>query len=161
MKKVIIISCILVLFSSALVFAQSERKGTLIGTFGIGGGFSTTIQTAPQISLMVDLNLISKKGFTVCFADAAGIRFSIPIAFSQHIMLGAGYHYMKDRWNIGGALLFSPMSGDLLLAGKINGSYYFTDDIGVTGIIMYRQTANINWQLSMFDVFAGISIRLY
>jgi hypothetical protein len=50
---------------------------------------------------------------------------------------------------------------DLLFAGKINGTYYFTDDIGVTGILMYRRTTDINWYLSMFDVFAGISIRLF
>jgi hypothetical protein len=161
MKKVIIISCVLVLLSSTLVFAQSEGNGTIIGTFGIGGGISTTVQTAPQFSLIFDLNLISKTGFTICFADIIGARFSVPIAFSQHIMPGAGYHYLRDRWNIGGAIFISPMSSDLLFAGKVSGSYYFTDNIGTTGILMYRQTADFNWHLSMFDIFAGISIKLF
>ena len=77
-------------------------------------------------------------------------------------MVGAGYTFMRDRWNIGGAIIASPTSQDILLAGKINGSYYFTEDIGVTGIITYRQSGIISdMSMSMFDVFAGISIKIF
>jgi hypothetical protein len=68
---------------------------------------------------------------------------------------------IDDKWIIGGAILASPIVVDMLVAGKITGSYYFTDNIGVTGIVMYRRSVGINWNLSMLDVFAGISIRLF
>ena len=36
MKKIIIIiSCLLVLLPSSVVFAQSEKKGTIVGTLGL------------------------------------------------------------------------------------------------------------------------------
>jgi len=161
MKKTIISFCVLVLLTSASVFAESERKGTVIGTFGIGGGSSTTVQTESQLSFIFDLNLISKTGFTLCLIDIISVRFTVPFGASQHIMFGAGYHYMRDRWNIGGVFLASPLAADLLLAGKINGSYYFFDDIGITGTLIYRQSSGMSWDLSMFDAFVGVSIRLF
>ena len=158
MKKVIIISCILVFFSSSLAFAQSERSGTIIGTFGLGIGFSTTVETKAQFSMVFDLNLISRTGFTICFSNVIGLDGrGFP---SQNILIGAGYHYMRDKWNVGGALLFSPMSMDFMFGGKVNGSYFFSNDIGITGILMHRRSANITWEMSMFDLFIGASIRL-
>jgi hypothetical protein len=156
MKKAIIIF-ILVLLPS-LAFAQSERNGTIIGTFGLGIGSITTVETEVKVSLAFDLNLISRTGFTLCFTDIIGVGGG---GFSQNILFGAGYNFLRDKWYIGGALLFSPTAMDLIIAGKINGGYFFTDDIGITGILMYRQTTGISWDLSMFDVFVGVSVRLF
>ena len=64
-------------------------------------------------------------------------------------------------WNVGGAFILAPTIFDVMLGGKINFGYYFTDDIGIAGIITYRQTAGITSVMSMFDVFAGISIRFF
>jgi len=52
---------------------------------------------------------------------------------------------------------------DLMLGGKINGGYFLTNDLGVTGIVTYRRTAGISGGglLSMFDMFTGISIRFF
>ena len=158
MKKSIVIFCIMFLFFSSLVFAQSERKGCIIGTFGMGASFTTTVETKSLISMTFDLNLISKAGFTLCLIDVIGFTFAGD--FSQNIMFGAGYHYMKDKWNIGGALLFSPTAQDMIIAGKINGGYYFTDNIGITGILLYGQSTGLGWDLSMFNIFAGVSVRL-
>jgi len=157
MKKIIIFFCILVLISS-YVFAQNERKGTVIGTLGLGASVNTTVETKTLISMLFDLNLISKAGFTLCLTDVMG--FSFAGDFSQNIMFGAGYHYMRDKWNIGGSLLFSPTVQDMIIAGKIDGGYYFTDNIGITGIMMYGQTTGLGWDLSMFNIFAGVSIKL-
>ena len=158
MKKIIIIACLLILFTSSFAFAQSERRGTIIGTFGIGIGLSTTVETKMQIPVIFDLNLVSKTGFTLCFTNVIGIDGrGFP---SQNILIGAGYHFMRDRWNVGGALFVSPMAADLMFGGKINSSYYFFNDIGITGILMHRRTTGITWDISMFDLFAGISIRL-
>ena len=158
MKKVIMISCILVLSISSFTFAESERNGTIIGTFGLGIGSSTTVETKAQFSMVFDLNLISRTGFTICFTNVIGLDGrGFP---SQNILIGAGYHFMRDNWNVGGALLFSPMSMDLIYAGKINGSYFFTNDIGITGILMHRRSTGVTWEISMFDLFIGASIRL-
>jgi hypothetical protein len=158
MKKVIIISCVLVLISS-FAFAESEKKGSIIGTFGLGVFFETTVETKKLVSMIFDLNLISRAGFTLCLTDVIG--FSFRGDFSQNILLfGPGYHYMKEKWNIGVSLLGSPTAVDMIIAGKIDGGYYFTDNIGITGILMYGQTTGLGWDLSMFNIYAGISIRL-
>jgi hypothetical protein len=157
MKKAIILSCILVLCSS-LAFAQDEKKGAVIGTFGLGASFNTTVEAKTLISLLFDLNLISKAGFTLCLTDVIG--FSFAGDFSQNIMFGTGYHFLKNKWNIGGSLLFSPTAQDMIIAGKIDGGYYFTDNIGITGILMYGQTTGIGWDLSIFNVCVGVSVRL-
>jgi len=156
MKKIIVF-CILILVSSS-AFSQSERQGTIIGTFGLGASFNTTVETKMLFSLLFDLNLISRAGFTLCLTDVIG--FSFAGDFSQNILFGAGYHYMKDKWNIGGALLFSPTAQDMLIAGKIDGGYYFTDNIGITGILLYGRTTGMGWDLSLFSIYAGISVRL-
>ena len=160
MKKALITFCLLVILSSSFVFAQNEKNVNIIGTFGMGGGFISTIETFPQMSWIFDLNLISKSGFTLSTTNVINLR--VPVTGPAHtILFGMGYHYIQEKWNIGGALLISPVISDLIISGKINGSYYFFNDIGITGIVMYRQTAGISWDLTMFDVFAGVSIRLF
>ena len=159
MKKIIIISCILFFLISSLVFSQGEKKGTVIGTLGLGASLNKTVETKMLISMLFDLNLISKKGFTLCFADITG--FSFAGDFSQNIMFGPGYHYMRDKWNIGATLLISPTAQDMIIAGKADGGYYFADNMGVTGILMYGQTTGMGWDFSMLNIYAGISVRLY
>ena len=158
MKKVIAIFCFLIWFSSSQAFAQSEKRGIIMGTFGIGGGFGTIVETAPQFSFIFDLNLINKTGLTLCLTNIVSTR-SGSLGPSQNMMLGAGYTFMRDRWNIGGAVIAAPTSQDLLLGGKISGGYFFTNNIGVTGIATYRQTIGIASELYMFDFFAGISLK--
>jgi len=155
MKKIFIF-LVLVIVSSSLTFAQSERKGTITGTFGVGIGFCRTIETAPQISFMFDLNLINRTGFTLCLTNVVSVHNSGP---SQNLMFGAGYYFLRDSWNIGGAILAAPAARELILGGKINGGYYFSNDIGVTGTVIYRRAAGISWDFSMLDVFIGPTIR--
>jgi hypothetical protein len=158
MKKVIIIFCMLVLLSSFSAFAQDERNHNITGTFGIGGGFSRMTDTSAHISFVFDLNLIHKSGFSICFTYVAGIN---PIHGSfQNILVGPGYHYFWDNWYIGTAVLFSPMALDMMFGGKIIGGYYFSNNIGITGMLLYRRTTGILWEMSMFDIFLGTSLRL-
>jgi hypothetical protein len=135
-----------------------KKKGALLGTFAVGTSFNTTVETKALASMMFDLNLISKAGFTLCSTDAMG--FSTGGDFFQNIYFGAGYHYMRDSWNIGGSILFSPTAHDMIIAGKIDGGYYFTDTIGISGIIMYGQTTGLGYNLSICSIQAGISVRI-
>ena len=162
MKKAVIISCLLVLLSSSMVFAQSEKKGTIIGTFGIGGGVGTVVETASQLSFILDLNLINQTGLTLCLTNIVSVR-SGALGPTQNAMFGIGYTYIRDKWNIGGTVIAAPTSQDLLLGGKINGGYFFANDLGVTGTITHRRTVGISdgGLLTMVDVFAGISIRFF
>ncbi|MDR1148716.1 MAG: hypothetical protein LBK66_08805 [Spirochaetaceae bacterium] len=158
MKKALIISCVLALISS-FAFAEGEKKGSIIGTFGLGASFDTTVETKTLVSMVFDLNLISVAGFTLCLTDVIG--FSFRGDFSQNIVLfGPGYHYMKDKWNVGVSLLGSPTAVDMIIAGKIDGGYYFTDNIGITGLLMYGRTTGLGWDFSMVNVYAGVSIKL-
>jgi hypothetical protein len=125
---------------------------------GTGASVNTTVETKTLISMMFDLNLISKAGFTLCLTDVIGFTFAGD--FSQNILFGTGYHYMREKWNIGGGLLFSPTAQDMIIAAKIDGGYYFTGNTGITGIMMYGQTTGLGWDLSMFNIYAGVSIKL-
>ena len=160
MKKIIIV-CLLIYLSS-LAFGQTENKGNIIATFGLGGGVGTIVEAAPQFSIIFDLNFISQTGFTLCLTNITSTRPGA-LGPSQNMMLGAGYNFLRNKWNIGGTLIASPTAQDLLLGGKINGGYFFTNDLGVNVIVTYRQTAGIiaDSGLSMFDAFAGISIRFF
>jgi hypothetical protein len=161
MKKVFIVSCIVLLLSASMVFAQNERSGVIIGTFGLGGGFTRTVETTGMFSFAFDLNLISKAGFTLSFTDVVGISSSLGW-LSQNIMFGGGYHYMKNKWNIGLSILLCPTGMDMLLGGKIDGGYYFTDNLGLTGVLVYSQTlTNAHYEMSMFNAFMGVSVRLF
>jgi len=159
MKKVIIFSCILFLPAS-IVFAQNERRGTIVGTFGLGGGFSKTVETTGMFSFAFDLNLISKAGVTLSFTDVAG--FSSALGWvSQNIMFGGGYHYMRDKWNVGLSIIICPTGMDMLIGGKIDGGYFFTGNIGLTGILVYSRTlVNANYEMSLFNAFMGVSVRI-
>jgi hypothetical protein len=142
-----------------MVFAQSERSGAIIGTFGLGGGFTKTVETTGMFSFAFDLNLISKAGVTLSLIDIAG--FSSALGWvSQNIMLGGGYHYMRDKWNVGLSILLCPTGMDVLIGGKIDGGYYFTDNIGLTGVLVYSRTmVNAHYDMSMFNAFLGVSVR--
>ena len=63
MKKIITITLLLIVLSSSLAFAQNERKGTVIGIFGIGGGFGTIVETTGHFSGILDLNFISNSPY--------------------------------------------------------------------------------------------------
>jgi len=158
MKRAIIAFCLLVFLSSFSVFAQTERRGTIMGTLGLGGGFSVITETEPQFTFIFDVNFISKTGFTLCLTNFAGIHTT---GITQSMMFGAGYTFKRDIWYIGGTLMVAPTFTDVLLGGKINGGYFLTDDIGITGIITFRRTAGIASSVTMFDVFAGVSIRFF
>ena len=158
MKKVIIVFCLLVLLSTSFAFAQNERQGIIIATFGVGGGVGTVVETTSQFSFLFDINFINQTGFILCLTNIVSTRPG-SLGPSQNLMFGLGYYYMKERWNVGGAIIAAPTSQDLLLGVKINGGYYFTNNIGVTSTLIYRQTVGIVSSLSMFDAFAGVSLR--
>ena len=159
MKKAIIFSCIMVLLSSSFAFAQSERNGTIIGTLGAGLAIRTT-GTGTNVlgSSIMELNLISKEGFTLCITDVTTFTAS---AASRYMLTGTGYHYMRPRWNIGVALLIAPMAGELMFGGRINGGFYFTDNIGISSTLVYSRTMIGHFDFSMFNFLVGPSIRLF
>ena len=157
MKKTIIISLTLVLLLPSLAFAQSERMGTIIGTLGAGVASRNTVEQETLGSVIFDLNLISKPGFSICYTD---VTVFSPAGTSRYIMPGAGYDYLRDKWYIGAAVQIAPMAGDLLITGKINGGYFFSNNIGITGTFMYSRVAGLmSYDFSMFNIFAGVSIR--
>jgi len=98
MKKVIIISCMMVLLSSSLVFSQSEKKGTIMGTLGMGVAFRTTVELETLGSVIFDISLISKPGLALCYTDVTVFSSA---GTSRYIMPGAGYDYIREKWHIG------------------------------------------------------------
>ena len=159
MKKAIIILCVMVSLSSSLAFAQNERTGTIIGTLGVGIASRNTVEPEMLGSVIFDLSLIHKTGLTLCLTDVT--TFSVA-GTSRYLMPGVGYNYMRDKWNIGGTVLVAPMAGDIMIAGKINGGYFFSNNIGLTAILMYSGVAGLmSYDFSMLNAFVGLSIRLF
>jgi hypothetical protein len=133
MKKVFIVSCVLLLLSVSVVFAQTNKNGAVLGTFGLGGGFTKTVETTGMFSFLFDLNLISKAGVTLSFTDVAG--FSSVLGWvSQNIMFGGGYHYMRDKWSVGLSILLCPL-------------------------VYPRTLVNAHYDMSRLNAFMGVSVR--
>jgi hypothetical protein len=158
MKKAIIILLTMFFLFPSLAFAQNERMGSIIGTLGMGIAARTTVETEALGSVIFDLNLIHKTGFTLCLTDVTVFSAA---GTSRYLMPGTGYNYLRDKWSIGGAVLVAPMAGDIMIAGKLNGGYFFSNNIGITGILMYSGVVGLmSYDFSMFNAFAGVSVRL-
>jgi hypothetical protein len=64
--------------------------------------------------------------------------------------------------NVGLSIVLCPTAMDMLMGGKIDGGYYFTDNIGLTAVFVYLRTlTNAYYEMSMFNAFAGVSVRLF
>jgi hypothetical protein len=58
------------------------------------------------------------------------------------------------------SIIFCPTGMDMLIGGKIDGGYYFTDNIGLTGLLVYSRTlVNAHYDMSMLNAFMGVSVR--
>jgi len=158
MKKVIISFMMFLVFSS-FVFAQSERMGSITGTLGMGIASRKTVEQEALGSVIFDINLINKTGLTLSFTDVTAFGIA---GTSRYLMPGAGYNFMRDRWSIGTVIHVTPMAGDIMISGKINGGYYFSNHIGITGTLMYGKVAGLQgYEFSMFNAFLGVSTRFH
>ena len=167
---------IILLFPVVPTFA--EERGSAIGTFGVGflnyDSTRTNFQEPEIVStLAFDLYLISKKGLAISIGKA--VSHPTTWSFFNSPYIGIGYRYLADKWDLG--LSFFRVTGkevdtvkiNYRLNGvKINGSYWMTNNFGLTLTAMLGRgradfdgaTFGILRRTGFSSVRAGMSVRL-
>jgi hypothetical protein len=131
MKKILLFLVLAVIIAGS-VFAQA-RKGYIKPTFGFG--FATISQSGYSetgAAMSFDIDFVSSIGLTLGVQNL--FTFS-DWGLNMH-PFGAGYTYTADRWGVGGKFMVVPTSlVDGGIGFDVNGTYWFTEYIGITGIL--------------------------
>jgi hypothetical protein len=168
-----------------------ERKAYIVGTFFTGFGehlndnitqgtgtcvewieggnvnWSTlednTKDMTVSLPLIFDIKLISKFGFGFTFGDLLTISMNWNYQDANHLYFGFSYIYSLKRWDFGASLLVFPLYivDDELIAGKIDVSYWFIKNVGVTISAMFGGTTG--WsdvRVLLFSGVVGISVKI-
>ncbi|MDR1902905.1 MAG: hypothetical protein LBQ88_11565 [Treponema sp.] len=153
--KIVFVSLVLMLVCAAGTFAQ-ERKGYIKPTFGLGfGSASGGGSSISGMAMSFDVDFVNSIGVTL---GVQNIFLFSDLGLNLH-PFGAGYTYDADNWSVGGKLMAVPTS--LVDGGfgfDVNGSYWFNENIGLTGIIdLYFGTAGNGG--TVFSLRVGVSTK--
>jgi hypothetical protein len=82
---------------------------------------------------------------------------------ASHLYFGLSYIYSVKRWDIGASLIVFPVyiADDELIAGRIDASYWFIKNMGITMSTMFGGTSG--WsdvRVLLLSVSAGISVKI-
>ena len=168
-----------------------EKKGYIVGTIlsGLGAhpdrsktqGFGTCLEiinrgivdwseheeeihdAAVSLPLIFDLKVISRYGFGFTFGDLLTISMNRNYRDANHLYFGFSYVHSIKEWDIGASFIIFPVyvTGDELIAGKIDTSYWLFKDIGITLSTILGGT--IGWAHARVVLFAasmGISVKI-
>lgn len=147
-----------VMFFGISLFSQENNSGSIIGNFVIGGStVSNSGYSTGFVSIGFDIDLVSKAGLQLTFGDTVNISFENGIY--QNIYFGAGYHFVKEKYHIGGSLVFIPDGNiDILVGAKVDGGYLFTKNIGISALLLF--TGGVMNVYSLFNGGLGLTIRI-
>ena len=140
------------------VFAQETGKGCIIGNIVLGGsGIISEGYNTGFFYTGFDIDLVSVEGIQITFGHIVNI--SMKIGVFQNFYPGLGYHFVKDKYHIGGSLILIPDGNmDGLIGIKANGGYFFTKNLGIsTNIIFAHGVMN---QYMLLSGGMGLTIRL-
>jgi len=162
MKNTISRLLLILIFGSGLgtnIYSQqSDRSGHIMGNFILGGssimsgGYGTEFAVAG-----FDLDLISKERIQLTFGYLVNISFEYGIY--QNLYFGAGYHFVQDKYHIGGSLVFLPDGNvDVLTGAKAEGGYFFTKNLGISAIVLFAHGIMNDYMI--FAGGMGLTIRL-
>jgi hypothetical protein len=152
MRKLILFLTLTVIAAGS-IFAQQKQsyiKPTFSAGFSTGKeeGHSETLTT-----LALDVDFVSPIGLTFGTQTAQAWNDDVPA--TPFIAFGLGYTYTAGKWSAGGKLLAVPF-GDGGLGIDGNGTWWFNEYLGVTGILdLYFSMSEIDWNL--FSLRVGIS----
>ena len=170
---------------------EQSARGYIAGTFltGFGGyahqkparGFGTCVEmisggtvrwanreansddTAASWPLIFDLKLISRFKFGLTFGDLLTISMNRGYQDANHVYFGLSYAHAIKRWELGASLIVFPVyiTDDELIAGKIDASYWFVTNTGVTrSAVCGGTTGWADTRVVLFAVLAGISVKI-
>jgi hypothetical protein len=140
------------------VFSEEIKSGSIIGNFMIGG--STISSDGYGVGVVFtgfDIDLISKGGVQLTFGDMVNVNFENGVY--QNLYFGCGYHFVKDKFHVGGSLIFVPDGNiDLMLGTKIDGGYFFTKNLGISALLLF--SGGIMHKYILFGGGLGMTIRI-
>jgi len=157
-KKFFLIFVVLALLGTGGLFAQNN--GYVKPTFSLG--FTAASEEKESLTLVTmgfDIDFVSYLGLTL------GTQFTMSWKTGEigpdeasFYAFGGGYTYDAGVWSAGGKLMAIPW-GDGGIGFDINGTYYFTEAIGVTGIMdIYFGVGTISWMA--FSLRIGLSVKI-
>jgi hypothetical protein len=155
---IIILIIIFGLFIGTNTFSQETDKGCIIGNIVLGG--SSIINEGYNTGFFYagfDIDLISKEGIQLTFGQIVNI--SMEIGVFQNFYLGLGYHFVKNKYHVGGSLVLIPDGNlDGLIGIKANGGYFFTNNLGISTNILFAHGVQNKYMLLLGGI--GLTIRL-
>jgi hypothetical protein len=159
-KNLLVLGVFLLLIGQG--FGYGAKKGGIISNFGFGAStisleYDNLIFKETWTSVALDINIISKEGFSLAFGDL--ISFEVGTGIAQNLYIGLGYHFLENQWSLGANLVASPDGDDCLVGVKLMGSYWFTESLGLSATLLYGRGVAFS-DVSLFNVQAGISVRI-
>ncbi|GHV32421.1 hypothetical protein AGMMS4952_22750 [Spirochaetia bacterium] len=159
MKKVKFgFTVLLALLLGTTVFSQEKKTGSIIGNIIIGGAvISSDGYDVGFVCTGFDVDLISKEGLQLTFGDMVNV--SIENGVYQNLYFGLGYHFLKEKFHVGGSLIFVPDGNtDMLIGAKADGGYFFTKNIGISALLLFA--GGVMHDYILLGGGLGLTVRL-
>ena len=165
MKKTLLILVIFAVIGTGYLFANDDSgdgsgtgSGYIKPTYNLGfttgnfEGYSSTLTT-----LMLDVDFVMANGLTFGLQNA--MSWESGVGLFNLTNFGIGYTYNADVWSAGVKVMSVP--SEILDGGMgfdFNGTYWFTDDIGITGgMFIGFGLGYFDW--TFFSLRAGLSAK--
>jgi len=165
MKKAVLLAVFAAVVAGG-VFAQEQAggRGYIKPTFGLGfAAYRTEYRnqgsnTEGLFALSLDVDFVNTFGLT--FGLQAVMAWSDDIPVLAMPVFGLGYTYSANVWCVGAKLMAVPLY-NAGLGFDINGTYWFSQNIGITGIMdIYFSVNDIDgYERSVFSMRVGLSTR--
>jgi hypothetical protein len=152
-KKTFFVVLLLAVLVVGGISAQ-EKKGYIKPTFGVGFFTADSISGA---ALSLDVDFVNRFGLTLGLQDLmawnSGEGIINPVGF------GVGYTYDGRKWSLGGKLMVMPFEvlEDGAIGFDINGTYWFTENLGITGIMDIDFLTE--YDTTLFSMRVGVSLK--
>jgi hypothetical protein len=140
------------------VFSQEKKSGSIIGNLMIGGSMiSSDGYGVGFVCTGFDIDLISKEGLQLTFGNMVNV--SVENGVYQNMYFGTGYHFVKEKFHVGGSLVVVPDGNiDLLIGAKADGGYFFTKNIGISALLLFA--GGVMHDYILFGGGLGITLRI-
>ena len=158
-KKISILVLVFMLLGTAGLFAQ-EAFGFIKPTLSFGmTNFKVEDYADHARTFAFDVDFVHKTGFTLGTQNTFSWRVDrMTTAENQIFAFGPGYTFDAGVFSLGGKLMIMPIG--LGGAGlNVNGTWWFMDSLGLTGLFdYYVNRSDQKWRIMSFR--AGVSVKI-
>jgi hypothetical protein len=112
--------------------------------------------------LMFDLRVVSPWGFALSMGTLLSMSCNYSVDDANHLFFGVHYVFPVKIFDIAAGLLVFPVyiAGDELIAGRIDGTWWFIHGLGLSLILTGGGTSGwADERVLMFSASLGLSIR--